>query len=468
MANSAILSIRIVGDAVDAIKTFDATQKSADAMRSAFDKAAGLSVIALGTIAAAALSMADAASEAEQAAGAVDSVFGASAATIKGYAEDASQAVGLSAQSYNQLASVLGAQLTNMGVAGSELTGQTDGLIGMGADLAAMFGGTTSDAVAALSSLLRGERDPIERYGVSIKQADIDARKAALGLEGLTGEAARNADMQATLAILTEQTASAQGQFSRESDTAAGAQQRMTAEFENAQVALGTALLPILTEVVGWISEFAKWAQDNTEFIGILVGVIGAFAAALVVAQAAQIAMNIAMAANPIGLIVLGIGALIAAIVAVITYWDEICAAIATGAEWLGGIFENIFGWIQDAAKNVGDFFAGVGDFFSGGNSTFTTRTEDASTFSVVPSMDFAPAMAFSAAAPFSMTSTGASAAAYASAPAKAPTQAGDTINVTVNGAIDVDSTARQINGIMQQHNKRSGRPTNTGGSSWR
>ena len=60
-----------------------------------------------------------------------------------------------------------------MGVAAGDLAPVTNDLVGLGADLAAQFGGSSADAVAALSSLLRGETDPIEKYGVAIKQADI-------------------------------------------------------------------------------------------------------------------------------------------------------------------------------------------------------------------------------------------------------------------------------------------------------
>src|SRR5690606_8948385 len=136
---------------------------------------------------------------------AVASVFGDYADEMTGYAEKAANAVGLSQNQYNESATLLGAQLKNMGISMDEVSGTTNDLIGLGADLAATFGGTTADATAALSSRRRGERDPIEKYGVSIKQADIEAQKAAMGLDGLSGEAAKNADLQATLALLTQQ-----------------------------------------------------------------------------------------------------------------------------------------------------------------------------------------------------------------------------------------------------------------------
>lgn len=205
------------------------------------------------------------ASDLEQSVGAVDQVFKENSATIQAWAADSAQNVGLSTGKYQEFAIVVGAQLKNMGLPLGEVTEQTGNLIGIGADLAAQFGGPTSEAVQALSSALRGERDPIERYGVSIRQADVNARVAAMGLGELEGEALKAAEAQATLALITEQTADAQGTFSREANTLAGQQARLTAEWENAQAKLGTSLLPALTEL-------AMFAND--ELVPILNDVI--------------------------------------------------------------------------------------------------------------------------------------------------------------------------------------------------
>ncbi|MGX9346386.1 hypothetical protein [Microbacterium sp. KNMS] len=457
MANSAILSVRIVGDAVDAVRTFQETEDRALRMQRTFERASQISALALGAITAAALDVAGAASEAEQAAGAVESVFKGSSDTIKGYAQDAADAVGLSTTSYSNLAAVLGAQLTNMGLAGGELTTQTNNLIGLGADLAATFGGTTADAVAAVSSLLRGERDPIERYGVSIKQADIDARKAALGLSGLTGEAARNADMQATLAILTEQTAAAQGQFQRESDTAAGAQQRMNAEWENARAALGEALLPLFSTFATVLGDVARWIGENQALVGFLTIVIGGLAAAILVAQGAQIAWNIAMAANPIGLIVLAIAAVIGIIALLIANWEDVQRVV-------GEVVDNIVAWIDDMVKGIQDAVGWLGDLlgFDGkgiGIQATTTGTGAAASLTGV-----------GAASTLTDPQTAAaSAPAWALEGALAGVRGGDTYNVTVNGAIDRDGTARTIEDLLDRRSRRTGRGVAKEGSSrWR
>lgn len=221
------------------------------------------------------------ASDLQQAMGGLESVFKDNAAQMENFANKAASSVGLAKSEYASLATVLGSQLRNMGVSTDQLAGQTNNLIGLGADLSAMFGGTTSDAVSALSSLLRGERDPIERYGVSINQAAIDAQLAAMGLKGLTGEAAKNAQLQATLALLYKQTADAQGQFSRESDTLAGAQQRLAAGTENLYATLGTALLPAVTAVVSAFGFLINKVQESAifqAFTGWLTNASNAFA----------------------------------------------------------------------------------------------------------------------------------------------------------------------------------------------
>lgn len=139
------------------------------------------------------------ASDMEQNVGALDSVFRESSAVIQGWAFDAATSVGLSRNEFSKLAVTLGAQLKNGGTAIDELAPKTNELITLGADLASMFGGTTSDAVGALSSALRGERDPIERYGISLTQARVDAEAAALGFEKVGGTLSQEASQAATL-----------------------------------------------------------------------------------------------------------------------------------------------------------------------------------------------------------------------------------------------------------------------------
>ena len=253
----ATLALKITGDVHDGVRALDDVEGKAGRLDGVFGKM-GLGIAAGVAVGGAALlklgtDSFQAASDLQQSTGAIDSVFGDWAVDIEQSAQKADMALGLSTSAYENLASVIGAQLHGAGMAHDEMTSKTQALISKGADLAATFGGTTAEAVEALSSVLKGETDPIERYGVSIKQSDISARLAAEGNDKLTGTALKTATANAALALVNEQTASSTGAFAKESDTAAGAQERLGAKFENIKATLGEKLLPIFTTVASFI-----------------------------------------------------------------------------------------------------------------------------------------------------------------------------------------------------------------------
>lgn len=194
-----------------------------------------------------------AASGAQQSMGAVESVFGKASKAVVGFADDSAMRLGLAKTDYMDLAAVVGSQLKNMGKSQAEAAKESDRLITVGADLAATFGGSVSDAVGAVGSLLRGERDPIERYGIAIKDADIKARLAADGQNKLTGAAKKTAEANATLKLLTEQAGGSLGAFGRESNTLAGVQERLKAKVADLQAEVGARLLPIVTRFAQYL-----------------------------------------------------------------------------------------------------------------------------------------------------------------------------------------------------------------------
>ena len=180
----------------------------------------------------------------EQSAGAVEAVFKKSAGQMQVWSKGAAQAVGLTKNEYNELGTLLGAQLKNGGTAMDQLAPKTNELITLGADLSSMFGGTSKEAVEALSSALKGERDPIERYGVSLNEAKIKAEAAALGFK-----------QAATLSLIMKQTTDAHGNFAKEASTFEGQKSRMVAGWTNIKAAIGDKFLPVMTKAVGLIND---------------------------------------------------------------------------------------------------------------------------------------------------------------------------------------------------------------------
>jgi hypothetical protein len=201
------------------------------------------------------------ASQAQQSVGGVQSVFKEYADSVIADSKRADQALGLSTTAYQELITVTGALLKNKGL--EDYAEQAEGLIGIGADLSAMFGGTTKEAVEALNAAMRGESDPIERYAISLNETAVNAQLAATGMSGLKGAALDQAKAQARLELIVQQSADAQGAFARESDTAAGASARTTAQFENMRAELGTKLLPAATSFFGFLNNEALPALSS-------------------------------------------------------------------------------------------------------------------------------------------------------------------------------------------------------------
>ena len=213
----------------------------------------------------------------EQSIGAVDAVFKGSADRMHEYAATASSTVGISTNAYNELAAKLGASLKNGGTSIDELGEKTNGLIQLGADLSSLYGGTTAEAIDAISAALRGETDPIERYGISLNDAALTAKGLELGIKKVGGSFSTQEKQLLTQALLFEQSTDAQGNFSRESDTFAHKMQVASARMEDMKTKIGSALLPtvvnlmdafgeklnpVLTEVGGGFKAFgAAWEK---------------------------------------------------------------------------------------------------------------------------------------------------------------------------------------------------------------
>ena len=252
MAKSAIMSLRIVADARKAVqgvnKTRDAIGGFLKVAGAAAIAAAGAALVKYGVEA---VRMAG---DLQQSMGAIDTVFKGSSKQMHGWAKGAAQDVGLAQNEYNELGTLIGTQLKNGGTAMDQLAPKTNNLIKLGADLSSMFGGTSADAVGALSSALKGERDPIEKYGVSLNQAKIDAEAAALGFKKVGGALSTEASQAATLSLIMKQTADAHGNFAKESNTLQGQQQRVAAEFANIKAQIGTAFLPAITAAFSYVN----------------------------------------------------------------------------------------------------------------------------------------------------------------------------------------------------------------------
>jgi hypothetical protein len=192
---------------------------------------------------------------------------------------------------------------------------------GTGVDLA-----TATDAVAkayggntrALGNLLPGVRDLIKGG------ASLDEIFAAVA--GTVGGAAATA-----------------------ADTAEGRMKRLSLTIGETKESIGAAFLPILEKLLPYMQRFAEYAQNNSDTIvkvmlavGALAGGILALNAVLKVITVLQLALNVAMAANPIGLVVTAVALLVAGFAVLVAKTGGVKNAFATMGNFIIGIFEAI------------------------------------------------------------------------------------------------------------------------------
>ena len=303
----------------------------------------------------------------EQSVGAIDSVFKESSKQMHAWAETAATSVGLSQNSYNELATVLGSSLKNAGTPMDQLADKTNGLITLGADLSSMYGGTTKDAIDAISAALRGEMDPIEQYGISLNDAALTAEGLAMGIHKADGAFTTQQKQLIVQSLLMKQSADAQGNFNREQDTFAHKQQVAAAEWENLRTAMGERFLPIATKVMGWVSDTAipafekfskvtsdifKAVQDTAPIwgpfaagIGIVVGVFALWTGVAVPLAAALMAIE-----WPIVAIVAGIGLLVGAIIYAYNNFEWFRNGVNFVWTWIKDVIAGFVGWWTQVA----------------------------------------------------------------------------------------------------------------------
>ena len=302
------------------------------------------------------------AADVEDALGATDQIFKNSSKQVKSWASDLKTYYGITKGEALEYSNVMGAMLQNIGGLSEEESAKTSAaLVELAGDLSAMFGGTTESAVNALTGALKGNNTMLDNYGMGVNDATIKTKAFEMGLYDGKGQMDLNTKQAATLALIMEQTADAQGQAAREADGASGSMKAVSTEIKNLSAEIGEVLLPIVTPLIQNIRDLANWfrklspeTKDNIVKFALLAAAIGpllvvigtVFGAIAKIIGVFQLFGGVlaGIAAGPIGWIILAIVGIIA-----------IIAALKLN---IGGITD----WIRDKFQAIGEFFGGLKD----------------------------------------------------------------------------------------------------------
>jgi hypothetical protein len=340
--------------------------------------------IALGFAAAAtgaaafAKSAVDAASDFDESASKLGVIIGGASDAVIDFAKNAS-ALGISANEAADAAGKFAIFGKAAGLSGDQLAQFSTEFITLSADLASFNNSSPQEAIDAIGAALRGESEPLRRFGVLLDDATM--RQAALELGIYDGNGALNAQQKILAAqkLIYAQTGDAQGDFERTSGGLANQQRILAARLSNLRMEIGMKLLPIFTKFAGFlanrlypaverftrfawrrltdafqtarpflerivslfqdhirpaIERVVKFMQDNENVVKAFLGVLAGAAA---LAALAALAGALGALVTPLGLIV----AAAAAVAGAFVYMYE-------NVEWFRNAVDTIGRWFRD------------------------------------------------------------------------------------------------------------------------
>jgi hypothetical protein len=172
-------------------------------------------------------------------------IFGESQRTIEQWSTTSAKAMGISQRAALDAAATFATFGKSAGLAGSDLTGFSQDLVGLSSDLASFYNTSPEDAITAIGAALRGESEPIRQYGVLLDDATLKQRAMTMGIFDGEGALTQQQKVLAAQAEILAQTSDAQGDFARTADGLANSQRIAAAEAENASASFGQTLLPV-------------------------------------------------------------------------------------------------------------------------------------------------------------------------------------------------------------------------------
>ncbi len=189
---------------------------------------------------------------------AVEKVFGSASGSVLAFAADTRDSVFLAESELNQLVTLTGSLLQTFGFSADEAAEASIRLTQRAADMASVFNTSVSDALLAINSALRGETEPITRFGAKVNEAAINAYLLSEGIVESTGAITDQEKTLARINLIMEQTASVQGDAADTADELANRQRALSEVWTKAQAIFGTQLVPLMEAGVDVAINFAS------------------------------------------------------------------------------------------------------------------------------------------------------------------------------------------------------------------
>lgn len=195
----------------------------------------------------------------------VDTAFGESKQKMEDFADTAVKTYGISKLTAKQTGSNFMAMAAGMGLANDSASDMAMALTGLSADMASFYNVGQDVASTALKSIFTGETETLKQFGIVMTDANLQAYALSKGITKSTADMSQAEKVQLRYNYVMSQTALAQGDFAKTSDSWANQTRILSEQWKEFGATIGTVLMNVLLPAVkainSLLSQFIALAQ---------------------------------------------------------------------------------------------------------------------------------------------------------------------------------------------------------------
>ena len=207
----------------------------------------------------------------------VDTAFGSMSDKMEKFADTSIKQFGISRLAAKQTGSTFMAMASGMGLAQDTASDMAIALTGLSADMASFYNVKQDVASTALKSVFTGETETLKQFGIVMTEANLEAFAMSQGINKSLSAMTQAEKVQLRYNYVMSQTALAQGDFAKTSDSWANQTRILSEQWKEFSATVGTLLMNILLPAVrtlnNALSSLISWAKSATQAIADLFGI---------------------------------------------------------------------------------------------------------------------------------------------------------------------------------------------------
>lgn len=184
----------------------------------------------------------------------VDTAFGDMAYKIEQFSKTSIQQFGISELTAKKTASTYMAMSVAMGINADQSSNMSLALTGLTADMSSFYNVTQEVADTALKSVFTGETEVLKQFGIVMTQVNLQEFARTQGITKSIQSMTQAEQVQLRYNYVLKQTALAQGDFAKTSDSWANQTRILTETWKQFLGIMGSGLMQVLTPVLKFLN----------------------------------------------------------------------------------------------------------------------------------------------------------------------------------------------------------------------